>query len=70
MEHITPEKVDLMIGMTSAFIIFIVVLITHPSLFSEVLAVETKTYTGVVYDEGGNTFSYKSFEYTGKVWRR
>ena len=72
METITPEKIDLMIGCVSAFMIlvYIALLSLNCNIFSETLAVETKTYTGVVYDEEGNAYTHKSGTYVGKVWRR
>lgn len=72
METITPEKIDLIIGCISAFIIFVYIALLSLTfnIFSETLAVETRTYKGVVYDEEGNAYTHKSGTYTGKVWRR
>ena len=72
METITPEKIDLMIGCVSAFMIFLYTALfsLRYDIFSETLAVETKTYTGVVYDEEGNAYKHKSGNHTVKIWSR
>lgn len=71
MIEVTAESVHLMIGMISGGFILIGFLLQFTSGgLSEVLAVETTQYTGVVQDEAGNTYEHISPVFYGKRYLR
>ena len=71
MIEVTAESVHLMVGMVSGSLLLVVLLLQFTSGgLSEVLAVETTQYTGVVQDEAGNTYEHISPIFYGKRYLR